>query len=72
MFEESWNPIPHEEYNKIASYLEDLFTFSKTVPFSQIEQHIEEKKNENTELEQYKQRLESQIQTRERISKLEE
>jgi CENP-B N-terminal DNA-binding domain len=48
--------------HKIASYIEDLIAFSKTVPFSQIEQHIEEKKNENTKLEDYKRNLESQIQ----------
>jgi hypothetical protein len=48
--------------HKIASYIEDLIAFSKTVPFSQIEQYIEEKKNENTKLEDYKEDLESQIQ----------
>jgi hypothetical protein len=47
--------------HKIASYIEDLITFSKTVPFSQIEQYIDEKKNENTKLEDYKEDLESQI-----------
>jgi hypothetical protein len=52
--------------HKITSYLEDLIAFSKTVPFSQIKPYIEEKKKENTELEQYKQRLESQIQTLEK------
>jgi hypothetical protein len=49
--------------HKIASYIEDLIAFSKTVPFCQIEQHINEKKNENTKLEQYKESLEGQIQT---------
>jgi hypothetical protein len=48
--------------HKIASYLEDLIAFSKTVPFSQIEQHIDEKKNERTKLEDYKRDLISQIQ----------
>src|SRR6187200_1355060 len=47
--------------DKIASYLQDLLRFSKTVPFSQIKQHIEEKKSENTKLEDYKRNLESQI-----------
>ena len=47
--------------DKIASYLQDLLGFSKTVPFSQIKQHIEEKKSENTNLEEYKRNLESQI-----------
>ena len=36
--------------HKIASYIENLIAFSKTVSFSQIEQFIEEKKNENTKL----------------------
>jgi hypothetical protein len=49
--------------HKIASYIEDLLELSKTVPFSQIEQYIEERKNENTKLEDHKQNLENEIET---------
>ena len=37
--------------HKIASYIADLISFSKTVPFSQIKPYIDEKKKENTKLE---------------------
>lgn len=39
---------------KISCYLEDLITFSETVPFSQIEQFLEEKKQANSVLENSK------------------
>ena len=39
-----------------------MIAFSKTVPFRQIKQHIDEKKNENTKLEDHKRNLENQIQ----------
>lgn len=50
------------EPHKVASYIEDLISFSKTVPFSQIEPYIDDKKSENTKLEDHKRNLESQIQ----------
>lgn len=54
------------EPGKIASYLAHLLAFSKTVQFSQIQQYIDKKKKENGDLEQYKQKLESQIQNLEK------
>ena len=46
---------------KISSYLGDLISFSEIVPFSQIEQFLEEKKQRNRNLEESKQNLEKNI-----------
>ena len=45
----------------IASYLTNLIEFSKTVPFSQISEFIQQKVEEKKELEQEIQRLNDQI-----------
>ena len=45
----------------IASYLTNLIEFSKTIPFSQISEFIQQKVEEKKELEQEIQRLNDQI-----------
>ena len=45
----------------IASYLRNLIEFSKTVPFSQISEFIQQKVEEKKELEQEIERLNNQI-----------
>ena len=47
----------------IASYLADLIEFSKTVPFSQISEFIEQKAEEKKKLEEEIQNLKDQIKT---------
>jgi cell division protein FtsB len=47
----------------IASYLADLIEFSKTVPFSQISEFIEQKAEEKKKLEEEIQKLKDQIKT---------